>query len=136
MLTLSATAKGRLPKVPFSDIAKGVLGSKYTVSFVLCGDYLSRRLNRTYLKKDYSTNILSFPLNKKEGELFLNLAKARREARLIGLPEVTWVTYLFIHGLLHLKGLAHGSTMEKRERELLLRYGLLKDTKANRYFSS
>jgi probable rRNA maturation factor len=106
------------------------------VSFVLCGDFLSRRLNRTYLKKDYSTNILSFPINKKEGELFLNLAKARREARLIGLAETTWVTYLFIHGLLHLKGLAHGSTMEKRERELLLHYGLLKNAKANRYFSS
>lgn len=136
MLTLSVTAKSRPPKVPFLDISNRVLGTKYTVSFVLCGDHLSRRLNRTYLKKDYSTNILSFPLNKKEGELFLNLTKARREARLIGLPEATWVTYLFIHGLLHLKGLAHGSTMEKRERKILLHYGLLKDAKANRYFTS
>lgn len=136
MLTLSATVKGRPPKIPFLDITNRVLGPRYTVSFVLCGDLLSRRLNRTYLKKDYSTNILSFPLNNKEGELFLNLTKARREARLIGLTETTWVTYLFIHGLLHLKGLAHGSTMESVERKLLQRYGLLKNVKANRYFTS
>lgn len=136
MLTLSATAKGRPPKIPFSEIAKNVLGFEYALSLVFCGDYLSRRLNRAYLKKDRPTNILSFPLNKKEGELFLNLAKARREAKLVGLSLTVWVAYLFIHGMLHLKGFEHGSTMEEAERKTLLRFGFLKDPKAKSYFSS
>jgi probable rRNA maturation factor len=136
MLTLSATAKGPLPRIPFDAITRRVLGTKYTASLVLCGDHLSRRLNRTYRQKDYPTNVLSFPLNKTEGEIFLNLAKARREAHSLGLKENSWVTYLFIHGLLHLKGHDHGSTMEHIERQLLKEYDVLKDPKANRYFSS
>ena len=89
-----------------------VLGKKYELSLVYCGNATSRRLNRTYRGKDEATNVLAFPLSKTSGEIFINKSKLKGFA-----PE-----FLFIHGLLHLKGLGHGATMEREEHKLLKKF--------------
>ncbi len=117
MLTITNTTKGKLPRLPFLKMTTAVLGPEYECSLVIVSPKKSRELNRTYREKDYSTNILSFPLNENEGEIFLDLEKAREECKLFDRSYTNFVAFLFIHGLCHLKGLDHGTKMENTEKK-------------------
>lgn len=118
MLTIKNTTKGKLPRLPFVKMANTVLGSDYECSLVIVSSKKSQELNRTYREKDYPTNILSFPLNENEGEIFLDLKKARAEAPLFNRTYTNFIGFLFIHALLHLKGFDHGDTMERQEQKI------------------
>jgi len=121
-LDIRRTVKGA-PSAPFARIADGILGRRYQLSLVLCGDTLAQRMNAQHRQKTYKPNVLSFPLSKTEGEIFLNLAKAGREARAEGVTRLERITYLFIHACLHLKGLPHGRRMDKLEVAWMRRVG-------------
>ena len=112
-----------MPRVPFRAMAERILPKGYQLSLCLCGDTLSRRLNRTYRKKQYAPNVLSFPIAANEGEIFLNVHKAAQEARKFGIPVRDRTALLFVHGCFHLLGLKHGATMERRERQILKEFG-------------
>lgn len=101
-----------------------ILGKKYELSIVLAGDKRTQRLNTTYRGKTYTPNVLSFPLDKEHGEIFLNLRQARREHKKRSESYDYFVALLVVHGMLHLKGMAHGSTMEKQEQALLSKFGI------------
>lgn len=116
-LTITNTTKGKLPRLPFAKMADAVLGEEYECSLVIVSPKKSRELNREYREKDNSTNILSFPLSEDEGEIFLDLDKAKKEAPLFERSYTNFVGFLFIHGLLHLKGLDHGTKMENAEKK-------------------
>ena len=105
---------------------KHVLGDSYELSLVICGDTLARAMNRKYRKKGYAANVLSFPLSKKEGEIFLNVRAAEREASKYGVSASDRAALLFVHGLFHLKGLKHGTQMEAAERRVLKRFGYVR----------
>lgn len=115
-VSIRNTTKGKLPRLPFVDIKNAILGEKYELSIVFCGNNLSRRLNRTYRGKDKPTNVLSFPLSKKTGEIVIDLTRSKKEAPQFNEKFPNFIGFLFIHGLLHLKGLDHGSTMESKEQ--------------------
>lgn len=117
-LSITNTTKGKLPRLPFAKMTDAVLGKEYDCSLVIVSPKKSRELNRIYRKKDNSTNILSFPLSDDEGEIFLDLEKARAEAPLFERSYTNFVGFLFIHGLLHLKGLDHGTKMENAEKKI------------------
>lgn len=117
-LTIRNTTKGKLPRLPFVRMAEQVLGKDYELSFVIVSSKKSRELNRTYRGKDNATNILAFPLEKLEGEICLDLTKARADAPLFDRPYHNFIGFLFIHSLFHLKGFEHGSTMERQERKV------------------
>jgi rRNA maturation RNase YbeY len=102
------------PSFPFEAIKNHVLGKNYELSLVFVGDTRSRTLNRQYRGKDKRANVLSFPLTKDAGEIFLNLRMA--ETGEFSLLE------LFIHGLFHLKGLDHGPIMEHKEQTTLKKF--------------
>lgn len=110
--SLSKTVKARAPSLPYEQIKDRVLGRGYELSLVFIGKMRSRRLNRLYRGKDKVANVLSFPLAKKSGEIFITLS----ETKLFGVEK------LFIHGLLHLKGMQHGATMDKTEAVLQRQY--------------
>ena len=114
--------KKRPPRVAWQEIAEHVLGKRYDMSLVFAGDARSKALNRLYRKKNKIANVLSFPISPDMGEVMLNLTEAAREAKLLGTNVRRQSAYLFIHGLLHLKGYRHGSTMEHTERELVSRF--------------
>jgi|SRR3989344_798490 len=118
------TIRGPVPRIPFEEIALAVLGSRYELSLVLCGDTLATRMNAAYRKKTYKPNVLSFPLDKNEGEIFLNIRKAQREARQFNVPFPARLALLFVHGCYHLKGLRHGRIMEVAEQNTLRRFNL------------
>ncbi|MBI5457387.1 rRNA maturation RNase YbeY [Candidatus Kaiserbacteria bacterium] len=116
---ITTTIRGPMPRIPFEKIARAILGKNYELSLVICGDKLVRRMNQKYRKKSYRPNILSFPLSKDEGEIFLNVRAAAREARRLKVPLRDRLALLFVHGCLHLKGLQHGRIMEAQEQRIL-----------------
>ena len=117
------TVRGALPRVPFEKVAHDILGRRYALSIVICGDTLARSINRKYRKKDYAPNVLSFPYSKNEGEIILNARKAWRESRSLSSSYAKHLVFLFIHGCLHLKGLKHGKKMDDLEKKHLRKIG-------------
>lgn len=118
-LDIQQKTKGTLPSVPFENIKKTILGTNYELSLVLIGDTLATRLNREHKKRNGPTNILTFPLSETEGEIFLNIRRAARDAKKFEHSENEHIAFLFIHGCLHLKGKVHDEAMEKQEERLL-----------------
>lgn len=116
MFSLARTVRVPVPKFPFQEATQKILGSSYSLTLVLIGDRRARTLNKKTRGKTYTPNVLSFPLTKKCGEVYLNLPCAVREAKREGVSLHDRTGFLFIHGLLHLKGLKHGSTMESTEQ--------------------
>lgn len=114
----------RALSLPLSAIAQKILGKDFELSVVLCGDALATRINTEYRQKTYRPNVLSFPLSRSQGEIFLNLRIADREARTYKLRFEDRVAYLFIHGCLHVKGFDHGKEMERLERRFVHQFNI------------
>ena len=115
MIDITNTTKGKYPNLPFEDIADKVLGKEFDLSLVFVGTKRSRALNKKWRNKDNSTNILSFPLSKTEGEIFIDIRTASKQAPKFDRTLDNFIGFLFIHGIHHLKGYEHGSTMEYKE---------------------
>ena len=122
MLDVKNTTRLHTPRVPFERIMRDTLGAQYELSLVLIGDTLARRLNTEHKGKTNPTNVLSFPYASAEGEIFINLRRAKRDAHRFGHTYTQHVAFLFIHGCLHLAGMAHSPAMEKKEETLLKKY--------------
>ncbi len=102
----------------FDKIKDAVLGKRYDLSVAFLSPAKMRAVTLQTKKKNHVSNVLSFPLSKTSGEILICKAAAK--------PYT--VEYLFIHGLLHLKGHKHSDTMEREEDRLLKRYGFLRTT--------
>lgn len=116
---LANETKVKLPRgfsIPIQALKDRLLGKTYMLNVIFIGDAHSRKLNRSYRSKDKPTNILSFSIDKKEGELYVNLAQVKREVKLFERPFENLILFLLIHGMLHLKGFDHGSRMEAKEK--------------------
>lgn len=122
--SIRTLSKGKLPRLPFLEMKNAILGKDYELSVVLIGDKRSATLNKTHRGKNKPANVLSFPLEKTSGEIFLNPRRAQREAPQFGESYRNFLGFLFIHGLLHLKGFDHGSKMESAERRFRKKFGL------------
>jgi probable rRNA maturation factor len=123
IIDIKTTIRGSVPRIPFGEIAHAILGDRFELSLVVCGDSLAQKMNVAYRKKTYKPNVLSFPLSKSEGEIFLNVRKAAREARVGGISVRARLVYLFIHGCFHLKGLDHSDHMEHEEWRIMRKFG-------------
>jgi probable rRNA maturation factor len=122
--TIKNTTKGKLPSLPFVEMKEAVLGKEYDLSLVFVSEKKSRALNLAHREKDKPANILSFPLGKDAGEIFISPQFAKKEAPLFERPYSNYVAFLFIHGLIHLKGFDHGSRMEREERIFRRKFGI------------
>ncbi|MEW5908060.1 MAG: rRNA maturation RNase YbeY [Patescibacteria group bacterium] len=106
----------------WKKIKEAVLGKDFELSLVFTDSKLMRRLNEKYRGKRKVTTVLSFPLSKKTGEIFLNLPLIKKEAKKLELDAEQYKIYLFIHSLLHLKGYRHGKEMNRKEQKILRNY--------------
>ncbi len=123
-IDIKTTIRGPVPRIPFVEMAEAVLGKNYELSLVICGDTLARRMNIEHRKKSYKPNVLSFPYSKHEGEIFLNVRCAAREAKRGGISLQKRLALLYVHGLFHLKGLDHSDHMEAEEQRILKKFHL------------
>ena len=125
MSTLSITATARsYPKLPYQKMKDDILGASYDLSLAFVGSARARALNIEHRKKTYAPNVLSFPLDEKAGEIFITPSVAAVQAPRYKMSKNGYIGFLFIHALLHLKGLDHGDTMDKAERRYCLKYNL------------
>ncbi len=131
MLDIRNFAKRTPPALPYAELAAQVLGQNYELSLAFVGSARSRALNLKLRGKDHAANVLSFPFDKKSGEIIIDLMKATKEAKLGAESLTERVAVLFIHGLFHLKGYLHGSKMEAAETKVLKSLRL--NAKSNRH---
>lgn len=110
--------KRRFFLLPFDEIKNEILGTKYELSLVFMGASEIAKLNEAYREKEGPTDILSFSVAKNVGEIFICPIVALKKAKLFKETPREYQLRLFIHGCLHLKGHAHGSTMERHERRV------------------
>lgn len=94
-----------------------------------------RRLNLRWRRRDYATNVLSFPAGLPSelhsallGDLVICAPVVRREARLQEKPLIAHWAHLTVHGTLHLLGYDHetpeqAGVMEPLETSILGRLG-------------
>ena len=114
------------------------------LSLSIVSDVAIRRINREYLGKDRPTNVISFSLLEGEfgdinpsalGDVVVSADTALREAMDAGMSLAERLSFLIVHGILHLSGYDHERSgeaeearMQAKEKEifrLLKREGLL-----------
>jgi probable rRNA maturation factor len=122
-------------------------GTRGIVSVALVSDRRVRALNRSYRRKDYATDVLSFPPSDAPGarrrarassnqhpasgnflgDIVIARGVAKRQARDARHSEQTELRILALHGLLHLLGYDHerdNGRMLRLERRLRRKGGL------------
>ncbi len=110
------------PTYAYQEMKEAILGKKYELSLNFIGTKRAQKLNVEYRQKDYVPNVLSFPLDDLTGEIFICPKIAYPEAKDFDLTKEQYIAFLFIHGLLHLKGYDHGATMESLERRYMKKF--------------
>ena len=127
----TATARNVPAAARIRQWARAALATEARVTIRVVGQAEGRLLNRSYRRRDYATNVLTFvfrdtpPL---EGDLALCAPVITREAHAQRKPVVAHYAHMVMHGLLHLQGFDHenardAAIMERRERTLLARFG-------------
>ncbi len=106
----------------FSRIKNEILGKNYELSIAYVSLKKSQELNKKWRGKNKPTNVLSFALSKNSGELVLCKAVIKKELKKFNRTFPELLGFLVIHGLLHLKGLDHSSTMEEAEKKYDQKY--------------
>jgi rRNA maturation RNase YbeY len=78
-----------------------------------------RKMNREFLKHDFVTDVIAFPLGEDggvEGEIYINLDAARKQAHEYGVTYTQESRRLLIHGALHLLG--YDDTTLRRKKKM------------------
>jgi hypothetical protein len=78
--TIINTTKSKLPRLPFVSIKNYILGEDYELSVGFLSSKKQKEINNLYRKINKTTNILSFPLSKTEGQITFDLIKVKKDA--------------------------------------------------------
>jgi probable rRNA maturation factor len=121
-----------------AEAARAVLrGSSFgtaAISLAVVDDATIHELNRRYLNHDWTTDVLSFVLEKRDGhldgEVVISADTAATAAAEMGWPERAEQLLYVIHGMLHLVGYddtsdADAEKMRAAETALLHEFGLV-----------
>lgn len=99
------------------------------LSVLFVDDAKIRALNWQYLRRDKPTNVIAFPMQQGElsglqpnllGDIVISIETAKRQSHQFGLDELSMVTLLLIHGILHLLGYDHERS-KKKAKEMALK---------------
>lgn len=92
------------------------------INYIFCSDKRLLDINRTYLKHDYLTDIISFDLSNDEktiGEIYISIDRVRENAQDNGVSFNNELHRVIFHGALHLCGYKD----KKRADQLRMRKG-------------
>jgi probable rRNA maturation factor len=120
-LSVKNETRHTTPRFSYSRIIEEVLPG-WEISLVFMEPKKAAALNVQLRRKSYVPNVLSYALGEESGEIVICPAEAKRQAPEYGMAASTFVLYLFIHALLHLKGWGHGVTMERCEERLVAKF--------------
>ena len=90
-------------------LASDVAGGR-SFCCLITSDAEMRRLNREFRRKDFATDVLSFPSGSGNGflgEIAISFERAREQAREYNLAVSEELQILMLHGALHLLGMDH-----------------------------
>lgn len=111
--------KSALPRALFVSMHNKILGEKYELSLSFVSKKQMKELSLKWKGNDDHMNVLSFPLSKQSGEIFICPEVAKKECLDFGRGCRQHIKFLVIHGMLHLAGYVHGSKMEAEEKRLM-----------------
>jgi probable rRNA maturation factor len=95
-----------------SDIAVRKLNlNKLDISIIFVGEKRIKQLNKLYRKKDKTTDVLSFFYGN-EGEIFINVQQATKQAKENQISICDELIKLIIHGFAHIAGHDHEKDSE------------------------
>ena len=98
------------------------------LTIIFIDDEKMHELNKTYRGIDRTTDVLSFAYEDNEnidigirmlGEIFVSIPKMKGQAIEYGHSETRELSFLVVHGILHLLGYDH--TLGKKEEEEMFR---------------
>ena len=109
------------------SVARSFGKSVGDISYIFCDDNKILEVNRTYLKHDYFTDIITFDYSRPlriSGDMFISLDTVRSNAEQFGKSYDDELHRVIIHGILHLcgindKGPGEREIMEAAENKAL-----------------
>ncbi len=94
-----------------------------SLDIIFCDDQHLLQLNRQFLKHDFYTDILTFPLSPHNepivAELYISVDRVRDNARNLETPFNSELHRVIFHGVLHLCGYKDKSVSEIRKMRLM-----------------
>ncbi len=101
----------------------------FILELTLCDNNKIQELNKEYRKIDRPTDVLSFEYGYKDelkikdmpkflGEIYISIDKTIEQAKLYKHSFLREISFLFVHGLLHLLGYDH---MKKEDEEVMFK---------------
>ncbi|MEO5635255.1 MAG: rRNA maturation RNase YbeY [Candidatus Paceibacterota bacterium] len=112
----------KMPSLSYLQMKKDILGSDYSLSVAYVNEKISQKINTERRGKNNPTNILSFALTKKVGEILLCPSVIKKEAPIFDKTFHQFLILIVIHGMLHLRGMRHGAKMEAEEKKFEKKY--------------
>ena len=100
------------------------------VVIVDVGEKTAQRLNRKYRKKDAPANVLSFRYGSEYGEILVCPLVVRREAKAAGNSFDNQMTWMVVHGMLHLAGMHHEQSPKIAQRVVEIEQRILSQINA------
>ena len=109
-----------------SIIEKIITHYKYTsydVNVIFTSDIHLSNLKKEFFSEDQWTDVIAFPLQRDskyiEGEIYISIPTAKKNANLFKEPYKKELGRLIIHGSLHLLGIEDKSTEQKKKMTIL-----------------
>lgn len=97
-------------KKNFKNVVK-LIGEKekkefQNINIILCSDNYLLNINRKYLKRNYLTDIITFPNTAENisGDIFISIDRIKENAVIFKVPFINELKRVLIHGILHLCG--------------------------------
>ncbi len=92
---------------------------RLSVGYVFCSDEYLLRINQDFLKHDYYTDIITFPLSetdqKVEAEIYISIDRVRENALKLKAPFEQELLRVIFHGVLHLIGYKDKTATQKEQ---------------------
>ena len=97
--------------------------TSYDVNVIFTSDIHLSDLKKEFFSKDQWTDVIAFPLQRDskfiEGEIYISIPTAKKNANLFKEPYKKEIGRLIIHGSLHLLGIEDKSTDQKKKMTIL-----------------